>query len=102
MLYDTGALISCMAKRFFNTLPINPKLLPCNRYITGAGGEVLRLVGKCFVQLQFGKKVFRDRVVVIKYLWHKYILGQVLHKLYQFGTGYSTTGRHFVNLMGNY
>ena len=42
------------------------------------------------------KRVFRDWVVVIDNLRHKYILGQVLHRLYQFGTGYLTTGKHFM------
>ena len=51
MLYDTGALMSCMAKWFFDTLPIKPKLIPCDRYFAGAGGETLRLVGGCFIQL---------------------------------------------------
>ena len=49
VLYDTGASMSCMAKRFSNTLPINAKLISCNRFIAGARGEVLRLVVKCFV-----------------------------------------------------
>ena len=100
VLYDTGAWMSCMAKRFFNTLPINPKLIPCNRYIAGVGGKALGPVGKCFVQLQIGKMVFRDRVVGIKNLWHKYILGQVLHRSYWFGTGYSTTSRHYITING--
>ena len=68
--------MSCMAKQFFDTLPIKPKLIPCDRYIAGMGGETLKPVGKCFVQLQIGKRVFRDRVVVIKNLRHKYILGK--------------------------
>ena len=61
---------------------------------------MLRPVGKCFVQLQIGKKVFRDRVVVIENLCHKYILGHVLHRLYQFSTRYSTTGIHYITING--
>ena len=75
MLYDTGTLMTSMAKWFFNTIPIKPKLVPCSRYIAGAGGETLRPVGKCFVWLQIRRRVFRHRVVVIKNLRHKYILG---------------------------
>ena len=100
MLYDTGVWMSCMAKRFVDTLPINPKFIPCNRFIAGAGGEALRLVGKCFIQQWIGKKVFRDRVVVIRNLQHKYILGQILHRLYQFGAVYLTTDRHYVTING--
>ena len=42
------------------------------------------------------KRVFRDWVVVIDNLRHKFILGQVLHRSYQFGTGYSTTSKYFI------
>ena len=65
MLYDTGASMSYMAKCFFDTLPIN-KLIPCDMYIASMGGKTLRPVGKCFIQLQTGKRVFRDRVVSSK------------------------------------
>ena len=100
MLYDTGALMICMAKWFFDTLPVKAKLIPCNRYILGMRGEKLRPIGKYFIHLQIEKKVFRDRVVVIKNLRHKYILGQVLHRMYWFGTGYSTTGKHYITING--
>ena len=100
VLYDMDMLMSCMAKQFFDTLPIKPKLIPCDRYIAGGGGETLRPVGKCFIQLQIGKRVFRDRVVVIKNLRHKYILRQVLHRLYWFGTGYSREGKHYITING--
>ena len=36
--------------------------------------------------------------MVIKNLRHKYFLGQVLHRLYQFGTGYLTTGKHYITI----
>ena len=35
MFYDTGTSMSCMAKLFFDMLPINPKVIPCDRYIAG-------------------------------------------------------------------
>ena len=89
-----------MAKRFFDTLIIKPKLIPCNRSTAGTGGEILRLIGEHFIHLQIGKTVFRDQVVVIDNLMHKYILGQVLHRLYQFGTGYLTTGKHYITING--
>ena len=60
VLYDTGALKTCMAKRFFDTLTLKPMVLPCNRSIAGTEGEILRLVGKCFICLQIGKRVVRD------------------------------------------
>ena len=45
-LYDTGMSMNCMAKRFFDTLPMKPKLMQCNRYIAGTGGKTLKPVGK--------------------------------------------------------
>ena len=39
-------------------------------------------------------------VVVIEHLRHKYILGQVLHRSYQFSTSYSTTGKHYITING--
>ena len=59
-LYDTGASMSCMVKRFFDTLTVKPKLIPYNQSIAGTGGKILRLVGECFIHLQVGKRVFRD------------------------------------------
>ena len=56
------------------------------------------LAGKCFVQLQIGKKSFRDRVIVIENLKCYYILGQVLHSSNRFSTGYSITGRHYITI----
>ena len=99
-LYDTGASMSCMAKRFFDTLPMRPKLMIFNKYIAGVGGKTLRPVSKCFVCLQIGRRMFQDRVVVINNLRHTHISGQVLHRSYQFGTGYSTTGKHYITIIG--
>ena len=48
--------------------------------------------------LQIRNKIFRDRVTFIKNLTRDYILGQVLHRVKQFGTGYSTNGRHQITL----
>ena len=81
-------------------MPMKPKLIPCNRYTAGAGGKTLRPVDKCFVCLQIGRRVFWDRIVVTENLRHKYILGQVLHRLYWFSTSYSTTGKHYITING--
>ena len=99
-LYDTGVSMSCMAKWFFDTLAIKPKLIPCNRSIAATGGKTLRPVGECFIHLQIGERVFRNWVVVIDNLRNKYILGQVLHRSYWFSTSYSTTGKHYITING--
>ena len=54
-LYDTGMSMSCMAKRFFDTLAVKLKLIACNQSIVGAEGKILRPVGECFICLQIGK-----------------------------------------------
>ena len=75
-----------------------PKLIPCNKSISGPGRGVLTPVEECFVSVQIGSKVCRDWVNVIENLKRNYILGQVLHRDNRFGTGYSTNGRHFIAL----
>ena len=100
MLYDTGASMSCMTKWFFDTLAMKPKLIPCDKYTAGAGGKTLRPIGECFVSLQIGRRAFQDRVLVIENLRHKYILGQVLHRSYQFGISYLTMGKHYITING--
>ena len=92
-LYDMGA--SIMAKCFYNKIQNRPKLTKCNRNISSASGKALIPVGECFVQLQIGEKVFRDRAIVIQNLKCEYILGQLLHRAYRFSMGYSTMGKHY-------
>ena len=77
---------------------MKPKLISCNRYIAAMGGKTLSPVGKCLIHLQIGQRVIWDREVVIKNLRHKYILGQVLHRSYWFGTGYLTMGKHYITI----
>ena len=99
-LYDTGAFIGVMSYEFFSKLENKPKLLKCNRSVSGAGGGVLIPVEKCFVSVQIGSKVLRNRVIVLENLKRNYILGQVLHRDNRLGTGYSTNDRHYISLNG--
>ena len=62
-LYDTDASISVISKCFFDKLLHKPKLMGCNRRISGAGGEALVPVGECFIQLQISKRTFQDRII---------------------------------------
>ena len=48
-LYDTGVSIRVMSKWFFHKLPNKPKLIQCNRNISGAGEALIS--GECFIQL---------------------------------------------------
>ena len=60
--------VSC-PNGFLSKLPNKPKLIQCNRNISGVGGgEALIPVEECFIQLQTGRKTFRDRVIVIENL----------------------------------
>ena len=99
-LYDTGSSINVMAKHFYDRLQNKPKLAKCSRNISNASGKALTPVGECFVQIQKGKKLFRERVIAIQNLKCDYILGQILHRAYRFGTGYSTTGKHYITING--
>ena len=89
-----------MSHQFFNKLESIPKLISCDRSISGAGGRRLYPVGECFIQVQFGNKIFRDRVIITGNLTKDYILGQVLHRDNTFGKGYSTNDRHYITLNG--
>ena len=99
-LYDTGASISVMSHRFYNLLENKPNLIKCNRSVSGAGRGVLIPVGECFIKMQIGNKVSRDRVIVIENLKRDYILGQVLHWDNRFSMGYSTHGWQYIILNG--
>ena len=55
-LYNTDASISVMSRQFLKNMNSKPKLIKCTRKILGAGGEALVPAGKCFIQLQIGKK----------------------------------------------
>ena len=77
-LYDTDVSIIVMAKWFYDRLQNKPKLTKCRRNISSASGEALMPIGECFIQLQIGKKIFSDRVIVIQNLNHNYIFGQML------------------------
>ena len=65
-LYDTGVSISVMAKHCYDKLQNKLKLAKCSRNTSNASGKALIPVGESFMQLQTGKKLFRDRVIVIQ------------------------------------
>ena len=97
-LYDTGVSISVMSQKFYNLLENKPKLITCNRSVSGAVGGALIPVEECFISVQIGNKEFRARVIVIKNLKRDYILGQVLKRDKRFGISYSTNGRNYITV----
>ena len=84
----------------FDRLQSKPKLLKCNRNISGTGGEALIPFGESVIQVQIGKTTFCNRVIVIDNLMHNYILVEVLLRTNRFGTGYSTAGIHYITMNG--
>ena len=99
-LFDTGASMTIISTRFFNSLKHRPKILQCSRTLRGAGGEALIPNGECFLPIKIGKEMFRGRVVIINSLNHNYITGAVIQRSYHVATGLSITGRHFLSVNG--
>ena len=59
-VFDIGASMSVMSKKFYNQIHQKPKLITCNRLVSSVGGNNLHPVGACFIQMGIGKKCFRD------------------------------------------
>ena len=97
-LYDRGASINMMSCKFYNLPGNKPKLIKCNRSVSGAGRGVLIPVGIYVILVQICNKVFSGRVIVIENLKREYILGQVLHRDDRFSMGYSINGRHYITV----
>ena len=89
-----------MSHQFYNKLENKPKLITCNKSISGAGRGMLIPVGECFSSVQIGNEMFNNRVIIIENLKRDYILVQVLLRENRFGIGYSKNGRHCITLNG--
>ena len=72
----------------------------CNRQIRSVGGDPLVLMSECFVDLKIGKRILRDRAIIIKNLSRDYIIGVAIQHATKMLTGFSTLGRHFISLNG--
>ena len=99
-LFDTGASMSVISAKFFNSLKHKPKIITCRRTLRAAGGEALFPKGECFLQTEIGKQIFRDRVVIVQNLSCNYIIGAAIQRSYHIATGLSITGRHFLSVNG--
>ena len=99
-LFDTGASMSVISAKFFNSLNHKPKIITCRRTLRAAGGEELILKDECFLQIKTGKQTFRDRVTIAENLRHDYIIGAAMQRSYCIATGFSVTGRHFLSANG--
>ena len=98
--FDTCASMSFMSEKFHNKINPKPKLIRCRRLMSSAGGNSLHRVGECFIKVAIGKKIFWDRVIVVKNLSRPFILGVAIQRANRMGTGYSTDSRHFITIKG--
>ena len=73
-LFDTGASMSVISAKVFNSLKHKPKIITCRRALRAAGGKALFQKGECFLQIKIGKQIFRDRVIIVQNLSHDYII----------------------------
>ena len=97
-LFDTGAGMSIMSSKFFRSVVNKPKVFKCNRQIRSVRGDTLVLMGKCFVDLKIGKRMLRDRAIIIKNLNRDYIIGVAIQHANKILTGFSMSGRHFISV----
>ena len=59
-LFNTGASMSVISIKLFNSLKHKPKVLQCNTALRRAGGEALIPKVECFLQIKKGKEMFSD------------------------------------------
>ena len=64
------------------------------------GGDPLVPMGECFVDLKIGKRILRDRAIIIKNLSREYIIGVTIKHANKMLIGFSMSGRHFISLNG--
>ena len=55
-------------------------------------------MGECYVDLKIGKKVLKDRVIIIQNLNRDYIIGVAMQHANKMLSGFSMSGRHFISL----
>ena len=99
-LFDTGAGMSIMSSKFFRSIVNKPKVFKYNKKVRSAGVDTLVPIGECYVELKIGKRVLKDRVIIIKYLNKDYIIVVAIQHANKMLTGFSMLGRHFISLNG--
>ena len=99
-LFDTGAGMSVMSSKFFSSIFNKPKVFKCNRKVRSAGGDTLVPKVECYIKLRIGKRVLKDRVIIIKNLNRDYIIAVAIQHANKMLTSFSTLGRHFISLNG--
>ena len=99
-LFDMDAGMSIMSLKFLGSIVSKPKVFKCNRKVRSVGGDTLVPMGECYVELKIGKKVLKDRVIIIKNLNRDYIIGVAIQCANKMLTSLSMLGRHLISLNG--
>ena len=57
-----------MSSMFFSSIVNKLKVFKCNRKERSVGGDTLVSKCECYIELKIGKRVLKDRVIIIKNL----------------------------------
>ena len=65
-LFVTGANMSVMSHKFFNSLPQKPKLIKSNACtVTSVRGTDLGPLGQCYLIFRLGNEYFTDKFIIL-------------------------------------
>ena len=102
-LEDTGATVSVLSQKFFNSLPQNPKLLKLNACtVTSANDTDLGPIGQCYLPFRLGNKNFMDKFIILQDLHRVLILGLNRQFKYKIGCNWSSNGQHYMTHNNDY
>ena len=76
MLVDSGAQVSILHKRIFDSLNNKPKLYDCSTNLTTASGDLLSVLGKGRIKLRIAKQFIEHEFVIVDNLNRNGILGR--------------------------
>ena len=96
-LLDTGANISVVSEKLFNSLPQKPKLSKVHKHkVTSARGNNLDPTGQCDLTFQLRNKQFMGRFIILQDLWRNLILGLNWQCNYRIGCNWNANGQHYI------
>ena len=84
-LFNTGASINALSFKFFSHIQQHVKLLPTNRKVVSADGNILGPVSEVHLKFKVGKIDFSDVFVILNNLQRDIILGLPWQHNYKIG-----------------
>ena len=93
-LFDTGASISAISLKSYNSMQQHVKLLPTNRKVVSADGNSLGPVGEVHVKFKLGKVEFNVFVILNNLQWD-IILGLPWQCNYRICCTWNREDKHF-------